>query len=309
MQVPMRLAACNLSPYRSHFRDQAGLDVSAIFFCIRRLVAVLAGAAMAASCAQAPVRDRDDAEKPTFVSLNPCLDALLVELADPDQILALSHYSRDPQSSSIEPGVAAKFTFTGGTAEEVLALQPDIVLASTFMARPTRAAFERLGIQVETFDAPQSPEASYDQIERLAGMTLQQSRAERLVERIEEALDASARMSEERGQIDTLLWQSGEIVAGEGALVTRVLANAGFVRKAEGRTYVQGEKVSLEQLVASPPELALVAGGSRGQRHPVLTKLENTRVETLDPSLFYCGGPSLIALAKRLEEIREGLAE
>mgnify|MGYP000355960308 CR=1 FL=1 len=40
---------------------------------------------------------------PAFVSLNPCLDALLVEIAAPRQILALSHYSRDASSSSLAP--------------------------------------------------------------------------------------------------------------------------------------------------------------------------------------------------------------
>jgi iron complex transport system substrate-binding protein len=36
-----------------------------------------------------------------IVSLNPCLDAILLDVADPGQITALSHYSREPTQSVI----------------------------------------------------------------------------------------------------------------------------------------------------------------------------------------------------------------
>ena len=93
----------------------------------------MAGALLAAGCAPAAT-PREASERPTVVSLNPCIDAILIEVAAPSQVLALSHYSRDPASSSIPAAVAARYGVTGGTAEEVIALQPDIVLASTFFA-------------------------------------------------------------------------------------------------------------------------------------------------------------------------------
>ena len=34
------------------------------------------------------------------VSLNPCLDALLLAVADPSQVAALSHYSHDPDATT-----------------------------------------------------------------------------------------------------------------------------------------------------------------------------------------------------------------
>ena len=58
--------------------------------------------------------------------LNPCTDAILAEVAAPGQLLAISHYSKDPRASSMEAAVAARFAATGGTVEEVLAL--DIAL-------------------------------------------------------------------------------------------------------------------------------------------------------------------------------------
>ncbi len=84
---------------------------------------------------------------PTIVSLNPCTDAILAEVADPAQILAISHYSRDPRSSSMDMRVAQALPSTRGTVEEVLALHPDIVLGSTFIDPATASAYHRLGLR------------------------------------------------------------------------------------------------------------------------------------------------------------------
>ena len=43
-----------------------------------------------------------------IVSLNPCLDVILVHVADRAQIAAISHYSHEPSSSSIGPAGGAR---------------------------------------------------------------------------------------------------------------------------------------------------------------------------------------------------------
>ena len=69
-------------------------------------------------------------------------------------MLALSHYSHDLGSSSIAPATAARYGVTGGTAEEVIAARPDLVLASIYLPQPTKAALERAGLRVATFGSP-----------------------------------------------------------------------------------------------------------------------------------------------------------
>ena len=53
--------------------------------------------------------------RPTIVSLNPCTDAILAEVAEPAQLLAISHYSHDPQASSMPMAQARRWPATGGT--------------------------------------------------------------------------------------------------------------------------------------------------------------------------------------------------
>ena len=80
-----------------------------------------------------------------IVSLNQCLDAILVELVPTERIAAISHYSRDPLRSPIA-ALAQRLPITYESAEEIVALRPDLVLASRHSAIPTRNALRRVGI-------------------------------------------------------------------------------------------------------------------------------------------------------------------
>jgi len=81
------------------------------------------------------------AASPRVVSLNPCVDAVLMQVADPAQIAAISHYSQDPAATSIPLALARRFKATSETAEEVVALAPDLVITGEHVAPSTIAAF------------------------------------------------------------------------------------------------------------------------------------------------------------------------
>nr|WP_247711063.1 ABC transporter substrate-binding protein [Qipengyuania vesicularis] len=258
-------------------------------------------AILLAGCAQGEARERTG-HHPTIVSLNPCTDAILAEVAAPGQLLAISHYSKDPSSSSMEPEDAARYRATGGTVEEVLALDPDVVVASAFIGPATRAALEDLGLRVVTFGGTATVEDSIAQIRELAALAGRAEESEDLVRDIELAL-ASASVS---GQpIEAALWQPGGIVPGEASLVSDLLRRTGFSSYGSARGLAQADYLSLEQVVADPPEVLLVAGNEAGQRHPVLDQISDMRREGFDTRLIYCGGPTIIRAAERLAKIRE----
>ncbi len=240
---------------------------------------------------------------PRIVSLNPCLDAILVEVADPQQILALSHYSSEPQSSSILQEVASQFAVTGGTVEEVLALKPDIVLASTFVAPSTRAAFDELGLRLETFGSPTTIKESLLQVREVARLTGNANAGETLAREIERAVSSQ----DSQRELSSVLWQPGGIVPGEQQLISELLRAAGFASHSAALGLKQADYMSLEQVLASPPEVLLVAGESRAQQHPALEKTDVT-IAAFDPSLLYCGGQTIPRAMERLREIRESLA-
>lgn len=253
-------------------------------------------------------------DTPSVVSLNPCIDAILAEVADPKQILALSHYSRDPASSSMDVGLARQFGVTGGTAEEVIALAPDLVLGSAFMDPATRAALERAGLQVETFGSPQTVSDSVEQVHRLAALAGRPAASQPLAKAMTQARWPLKNPPElgPTWQPDpapsAVLWQQGEIVAGQQTVIAQLLREEGFVSHAEQLGLGQADHLALEQIVANPPDVLLIAGSSAGQDHPVLHNLKNTWVRRFDPSLLYCGGPSILKARDELHSIRLSVA-
>ena len=269
---------------------------------MKRLIALI-GAALATGCAAPPeVPDAPDAPVtgPTIVSLNPCTDAILAEVADPAQLLAISHYSHDPRGTSMDLATARRFPATGGTVEEVLALDPDVVVAGSFLPPATHTALERMGVRVETFGIANSVAASEAQVLRLARIAGHPDRGTALNTRIDAALDRARWDGESASAI---LWQPGEIVPGEDTLVSELLALAGFSSHSAARGLDQAAYLPLEGLLADPPQVLLTADVSRAQAHPALAALPMLRAD-YDASLLYCGGPTIVRAAARLAEVR-----
>lgn len=188
---------------------------------------------------------------------------------------------------------------TGGTAEEVVALRPDLVLASSFTPPPTLAALRRLGIDVVTFGVADTVAASEGQIRRIAALAGHRERGEALVARIE-----AATVPVNIPPVTAALWQPGGLVPGTDTLISDLLKRAGFTSYSAARGMGQGAYLSLEQVVTDPPQMLLIAGSERGQRHPVLRDLPGVAVARFDPGLLYCGGPTIIRAMKRLKTLR-----
>ena len=281
---------------------------------LAKMMGALAGIALLAACApenQADPGGEGEREAPLFVSLNPCLDAILLEVASEDQVLAISHYSHQPGGSSIGIATARRFASTNGTAEEIIALEPDIVLASTFLPLATKAALERAGLRIESFPIPGTVDESAAQIDRIADLAGQPDAGSPLIRAMQQSLWASSAQAQREASDNPsiLLWQAGQIVAGQTTLIAQLLEDEGFASHSAALGLGQADHVSLEQVVADPPDVLLIAGESAGQQHPALDRLEGTRVHAFAPSLFYCGGPSIPVARAELNALRRSFVE
>ena len=272
--------------------------------------------ALLAACTQGVARDagsRDQASDagPSFVSLNPCTDAILAEVADPTQVKALSLYSRDPVSSSLGVEKARRFAAVSGSVEEVVALAPDIVLSGTYEGPASVAAYRRLGLRLEQVGIAGTVAASKAQVARIAALAGHPERGAALNARIDAALAAAA-PPPGRPRLSALVWQSGGIVPGADTLVSEVLVRTGFASHSAARGLKQADFLPLEQVLADPPRVILAAGDPLAQEdrllaHPALARLEGVHRARLDPALLWCGGPTIPRLAERLAAVRAGL--
>ena len=109
------------------------------------------------------------------ISLNLCTDQLLLALAGPDQIVALSPLARDPLLSDMAHEAQAFRTITP-RSEILLQLRPDLVLAAPYEHRLTRQILAGHRIEVMTLGGWTSLEAGKAQIRQLAGRLGQSGR-------------------------------------------------------------------------------------------------------------------------------------
>jgi iron complex transport system substrate-binding protein len=243
-----------------------------------------------------------------IVSLNPCVDAILVNLASPRQIAGISHYSRDPNASVI-PQQAKRFRVTGPTAEAILAMKPDLVLAGRHTDLATRKALTRLKLPLVIFDTPKSVAESRAQIRRMAALVRNPAAGQRLIGRIDGALAAAS----SRAAIPALVHHPSGLTPGSGTLPDELLRRTGFRNMAASYGLQGWGRVGIETIVRSPPSLLLVSDGGGGTSaatwlaHPALRALKrNVRQVPLPAKLFYCGGPTIINAARALATIRAG---
>ena len=196
-----------------------------------RLAALVLGLTVAGCSSQAADRAGqrpalDPAALPRVVSINPCVDAVLMQIAEPAQIAAISHYSQDPRATSIPLDQARRFAATSGTAEEVVALAPDIVIAGSHVAPSTISALHRMNIPLIQIGVPESIDESSAQVRTIAAAIRQPARGEALVARIDDAVrTASASSAAPPG---ALIWQGGGLVPGDGTLASELLRVTGF---------------------------------------------------------------------------------
>ena len=260
----------------------------------------------------APSHISRDKAHPTIVSLNPCTDAILAEVTEPGQLLAISDYSQKPGSSSMDLDLARRYPAVSGTVEEVAALRPQIVVASVYLAPATANALRQLGFRVVTMPIASDLEAAREQVRQLADVAGRAERGDRLIARIDAAVARAAPPSG-FAPVPALVWQSGGLVAGDGTLIVDMMERAGFTNAAGARGLSQADFLPLEQVLADPPRVIFAGGISLAEEdrmldHPALAALhEMTRVP-LDPSLLWCGGPTIPRALDRLAQARRELS-
>ena len=150
-----------------------------------------------------------------IVSTNPCADAILLRLVAPQRIAAISRYSQDPAATSIDLATARRFRGVAGTAEEVIALKPSLVITSSFTPAATRRAYDRAGLRVLLLDAPATIAASEAQVMQIAEAVGERERGRAMVAWI----DAAATSEASPRRPTALLFIGGNLVNGSGTLL------------------------------------------------------------------------------------------
>jgi iron complex transport system substrate-binding protein len=127
-----------------------------------------------------------DAPEPVrVVSQTVGTDELLLALAEPGQIAALSHLSRNPTFSAVAKEAEKYPQLVLGDSETVLRYAPTLVLVADYSRDELVAQIRRSGVRVLVFDRYKSIEDSYANLRLLARELGAEQRAEALISKCE----------------------------------------------------------------------------------------------------------------------------
>jgi iron complex transport system substrate-binding protein len=237
-----------------------------------------------------------------IVSLNLCADQYLIALADPAQIAALTRFARDPQLSA-GAAAAIHLPVSRGSAEDVLALRPDLLVIAPGPQRETARAIAGRAIPTLTVDFADDYADIVAQTRAVATAIGHPARGEALVRRMDAAL-ADLPRGAGRGRVAAYYQRRGYLT-GTGTLVDDLLRRTGLVNLAARLGKPALARVSLEEIAQARPDYLVVETatdrivdqGSEMLHHPILRTTPRLRVPE---AWTVCGGPAYVRAAASL---------
>lgn len=218
------------------------------------------------------------------VSLNLCTDQMLVLLA-PEKIAALSPLAREPALSYVAPQ-AEHLPIVRASAEAVLRLHPDLILAGEYGAQSTLALLQQERLPLLRITLPQDFEG-IRQMTRLLATALGVPRRGQALLAMMDAELASPPQPDHSAR--ALVWEPRGLTAGPGTLMDAMLHAAGMTNASDG------SPLTVEALLRHPPDLLVVPTAPAYPSlattlldHPALAGLSR---RAIPPALTICPGP------------------
>jgi iron complex transport system substrate-binding protein len=250
-----------------------------------------------------------------IVTLNLCVDPIVLELVPRERIKGVSLVSGDRNVSPIADRVQGLTLMRGG-AEEVLALDPDLVLAGAYTTTATVDLLRRLGRRVEVVPLATDLDGIRSAIRQIAAAVGERERGEMLVAAFDMRL-ASSR-PQDAARPTALLYQMSGLASGPGSLADAAFEAAGLQNQAARLHIGQGGRLALEDLVRNPPDLVALGQEARtyltpmadNLRHPALGRVLEQRPHLeLPMPLWLCGTPEIAKAVAALAAARKALVD
>jgi iron complex transport system substrate-binding protein len=268
----------------------------------------LAALLSAATALAAPALAAGPPQK--IVSLNKCADQLLVGLVEPARIASVSPIGADELSFSA--GTLKGLPANSGRGESVLLTDADLVLAGSFGSYARRDMLRRQGFDVTVLGPWRSLAGGREQVRALSRRLGVEAKGEALVRQIDDAL-ARARGAAGAPRTVLVLQRRG-YTPGDTSILDELLRHVGLVPYTERLGLKHGGTVSLERLVADPPDYLLMAESDRAAIdqgsallwHPALAAaVPPERRLHLPDRLTICAGPATpLAIDALAAEVR-----
>jgi iron complex transport system substrate-binding protein len=239
-----------------------------------------------------------------IVSLNMCADQLLLALADRSQIAAITRLSRDPDMSAVA-AEARTMPVVRGSAEDVLALRADLVVATSGRRQMVMAALGDPPIATLDLDPANSYPEILQQIRAVAAAVGHRDRGEALIARMNAAL-ATVPRNAGRGRVAAYYQRRG-FLTGTGTLIDDMMRRLGLTNLATRLNKPPLAQMSLEEMAVARPDYLIVETetdrvadqGTEMLHHPLLANIPRLRIPQ---AWTVCGSPFYIHAIRSLAD-------
>ena len=236
-------------------------------------------------------------EKPSkIVSTHLCTDQLLLLLSDHDRIESLSFFSHNPDMSAMSE-TAKSFPINHGFAEEIVALDPDLILTSTF-GHSSILLLERLGYQVRTIPVAGSLDDIISNIRLVAEAIGESARGNAMAMEFADRIN-TVRQQEVKHRPLLAIYNQNGFTFGQDALITRLVEIAGFRNLGAELGLGTAQHLPLEHLLTHQPDVLMLGNRNRYAamanelpNHPSLRRkyADVPRID-MQSHLWICGTP------------------
>jgi iron complex transport system substrate-binding protein len=252
---------------------------------------LICGVLLASGCSPvAPPAATGEAPQ-RIVSLDYCADQFVLKLANRDDIIALSPDATRPFSYLRHE--ARGIRQVRATAEDVLALKPDLIVRSYGGGPNAEAFFKRAGVAVHQIGWGDDFDAVRNNVRAAALAMGQEKRGQIVVDQFDQRL---ATIATAHGQSALYLTPSG-VTTGAGSMVDLMMVRAGLTNFQATPGW---QPIALEPLVLKTPDMITSArfGAATDaadnwsvMRHPIIkTMLAKVPVAEFDGATTTCAG-------------------
>jgi iron complex transport system substrate-binding protein len=234
----------------------------------------------------------DQGRLPRVLSLNMCADPYLMAFAAPTQILALSPPARDPDMSPFAQQ-AIGFPISSGGIEDIIALKPDLVIASPYSDHLRLQQIKALNIDIFIMDAAQDFNHARVEILRLGESLGRHDAARAYLAILDQALADIPTLA--RAPRVLSLHRRG-LTIGDGHILTDIIMRAGGIPAVHGNTM---QYIGIERAIALRADILLLedtaaltkSRGAEFLTHPALTAAYAPEKRLILPqALSVCAG-------------------
>jgi iron complex transport system substrate-binding protein len=259
----------------------------------------------------------------TVVSINLCADQLLLLLADSEQILSLSNLSHQSAGSYYYEQAQA-YPVNEGHAEQVLTLQPDIVIAGQYSSPYTLDLLREVGLRVETIPIANSIDTMLANITQVSTWLGHNSRGDTIVSELNQRLDAlkTSLQNEQQTSAKELpvaaVYDPNGYTSGAQSLRGEMIELSGW-RNAAAMAGIQSYgQLSLESIIRLQPDALIESPYSPGtwsraqamSQHPALYKAGvDPHIINVPSRKTVCAGPWTVDVIEQMRAERTNLPD